>query len=82
SGLFDGKIGTIWLIYEFGEIDRAVELFTTHFIEIFENSQNKNLYSGQAGILLVGLYFLSKGEIDNKLGEEILIRLREYTLNY
>lgn len=82
SGLFDGKIGTIWLIYEFGEIDRAVELFTTHFIEIFENSQNKNLYSGQAGILLVGLYFLSKGGIDNKLGEEILIRLREYTLNY
>ncbi|CVO45870.1 lantibiotic synthetase [Streptococcus pneumoniae] len=50
SGLFDGKIGTIWLIYEFGEIDRAVELFTTHFIEIFENSQNKNLYSGQVSI--------------------------------
>lgn len=81
-GLFDGVIGTIWLIYELGEKKRAIELFNDCFLKLLEKSQSQNLYSGKAGILLVGLYFLSKNEIDGSLKQQLLTKLRGYASDY
>ncbi|HEL1185210.1 TPA: lanthionine synthetase, partial [Streptococcus equi subsp. zooepidemicus] len=65
-GLFDGIVGSIWIIYKLGEIDLAKKLFAEHFNSLLNQCESKNLYSGGAGILLVGVYMLSKG-LDDEL---------------
>ncbi|HFI0215598.1 TPA: lanthionine synthetase LanC family protein [Streptococcus suis] len=82
GGLFDGIIGTIWLIYELGNKEQATKLFGKYFKNILENTSAQNLYSGRAGILLVGIYLLSKGEIYGDIMQELLINLRKYTTEY
>ncbi|HEL0616721.1 TPA: lanthionine synthetase, partial [Streptococcus equi subsp. zooepidemicus] len=84
-GLFDGIVGSIWIIYKLGEIDLAKKLFVEHFNSLLNQCESKNLYSGGAGILLVGIYMLSKGLddelIENKIIEKLELFSREYQKN-
>lgn len=84
-GLFDGIVGSIWIIYKLGEIDLAKKLFVEHFNSLLNQCESKNLYSGGAGILLVGIYMFSKGLddelIENKIIEKLELFSREYQKN-
>lgn len=61
-GLLDGISGTIWLIYELGETQLAIDLFNKYYSEMLLKSSKNNIYSGTAGILLVGLYLVSQND--------------------
>lgn len=82
TGLFDGAAGTIWLIYELGDDDLAVELFNKYFKVMMKKNNTHNLYSGRAGILLVAIYLLSKGVVHESLKQEILTILERFTISY
>ncbi|EFY03243.1 lantibiotic synthetase protein [Streptococcus dysgalactiae subsp. dysgalactiae ATCC 27957] len=70
-GLFDGISGTIWIIYELGEEQLAIDLFNKYYSEMISKSPRKNIYSGTAGILLVGLYLVSQHS--NLLVKELVL---------
>lgn len=63
-GLFDGIAGTIWLIYELGEEDKARQLFAKYMFPMIKKCSSKTLYNGKAGVLLVGLYLIAKSKDD------------------
>lgn len=81
-GLFDGIAGTIWIMYELGDKEYAVELFCKYFEIMLEECESQNLYSGKAGIFLVAVYLLSKGKIDGILKQEILVKLKKFAIEY
>lgn len=81
-GLFDGVIGSIWIIYKLGETDLAKKLFASHFDSLFKMCGSKNLYSGEAGILLVGIYLLSNGLEDEFIANKLTERLELFSKDY
>ncbi|NLQ84479.1 hypothetical protein [Streptococcus mutans] len=82
-GLFDGVIGSIWIIYELGEKELAKHLFYERFIDLLENSVTKNLYNGTAGVLLVGLYFISKVKLeDHEIHNYIIAKTEVFAKEY
>lgn len=81
-GLFDGVVGSIWIIYKLGEIDLAKKLFVKHFDSLLKMCDSKNLYSGEAGILLVGIYLLSKGLEDELIANKLIEKLELFSRKY
>lgn len=80
-GFFDGVVGSIWLIHELGEQDLAYRLFDQYVEELLKNCTHSNLYSGTAGVLLTGIYFISKNQT-MKSKEKILSELDIFANKY
>lgn len=81
-GLFDGVAGTLWAIYELGEHDLVNNFIKDNFERLLYESTSNNLYSGKAGIFLVGLYFLSKEPRFRNKEEKIINRLVIFAEEY
>ena len=81
-GLFDGIAGSIWLIYELGEKELAKNLFSKYCNSLLERCSKKNLYSGTAGVLLVGVYLISNGLQDTMVKECVLEELDSFANEY
>lgn len=85
GGLFDGIAGSIWLIYELGEEEKARQLFSRYIESLLENASSKSLYNGTAGILLVGLYLVAKSKenFENiEIKNYILKSLYDFAMEY
>lgn len=80
-GLFDGVAGSIWLIHKLGESRVAKELFTSRFKLLISKCDNKSLYNGTAGILLVGIYLISNG-LEKESAGQILELLESFSIGY
>ena len=80
-GLLDGMSGTIWIIHELGEKQLAIDLFRKYYSEMLRKSSEKNIYSGTAGILLVGLYLISQHN-DLSIKELIISDMNLFADNY
>ena len=81
-GLFDGVAGSIWLIFELGNRELALELFIKYYPNIIKDCTTNNLYSGKAGVLLVALYIISKGFDVSSIKDSVLDDLSKLANQY
>ncbi|MCI1923127.1 MAG: AarF/UbiB family protein [Lentilactobacillus buchneri] len=82
EGLFDGDSGSLWMLNELGETEFSVNLFNRDFKNLVKRSSNNNLYSGVAGILLVGLDFNEQNLLKPKTQEMFEDVLKAFVSDY
>lgn len=82
NGLFDGCVGTLWLLSELGMVSEAVALFSQYFESMITDTKSCKMYDGLAGILLVGLSFSSQNLLSQELEKRVLTVLEEFSESY
>ncbi|EOL43032.1 hypothetical protein RV11_GL003150 [Enterococcus phoeniculicola] len=82
NGLFDGKAGTLWLLSELGMEEESAEVFNQEFETMMDHTTSNKLYDGISGILLVGLYFLSRNLVSDKLKQNLILNLEKFAKSY